>query len=173
MLFLICGMLLYLHLDLFEFLDRYPSFHVQFCPYVFQGKIAPSSGRQCPSFDNYLMPFSFYKPFICAAARGKFVSGAKVLAAVPSISQPRKVYEDALETGGPGRSCQQTMKRRVLEEWFSGMVNGNLSHFCAIDNLVYMSLLFSPLRLIHVIVVQEREPRPAGSPPVFRQYTAS
>ena len=34
------------------------------------------------------------------AARGKFVSGAKVLAAVPSISQPRRVYEDRLETGG-------------------------------------------------------------------------
>ena len=27
-----------------------------------------------------------------AAACGKFVSGAKVLAAVPSISQPRRVY---------------------------------------------------------------------------------
>ena len=38
--------------------------------------------------------------------RGKFVSGNKVLAAVPSISQPRRVYrelyenEDGLETGG-------------------------------------------------------------------------
>ena len=37
---------------------------------------------------------------------GKFVSGAKVLAAVPSISQPRRVYlelypnEDKLEIGG-------------------------------------------------------------------------
>ena len=102
-------------------------------------------------------------------ARGKF---AKVLAAVPSISQPRRVYEDYLKLAGPGRSCQQTMKYSVLEEWFSGMVNRNLSHFCAIDNLVYMSLLFSPLRLIHVIVVEEREPTPTGSPPVFHQYTA-
>ena len=34
-----------------------------------------------------------------AGARGKFVSGVKVLAAVPSISQPRRVYEDRLETG--------------------------------------------------------------------------
>ena len=37
-------------------------------------------------------------------ARGKFVSCAKVLAAVPSISQPRTVYrelgnEDRLESG--------------------------------------------------------------------------
>ena len=32
--------------------------------------------------------------------RGKFVSGAKVLAAVPSISQPRRVYEDRVKTGG-------------------------------------------------------------------------
>ena len=32
-----------------------------------------------------------------AGARGKFVSGAKVLAAVPSISQRRRVYEDILE----------------------------------------------------------------------------
>ena len=40
-----------------------------------------------------------------AAARGKFVSGAKVLAAVrmPSISQPRRVYEDRLEAGGAGK----------------------------------------------------------------------
>ena len=38
--------LCYLHLDLFQFLCRYLSLHVQFCSYVFQGKIAPSSGRQ-------------------------------------------------------------------------------------------------------------------------------
>ena len=43
-----------------------------------------------------------------------------------------------LKLAVPGRSCQQTMKHRVLEEWFSGMVNRNLSHFCTIDNLVYM-----------------------------------
>ena len=36
---------------------------------------------------------------LAADARGKFVSGAKVLAAVPSISQPRRVYEDRLEAG--------------------------------------------------------------------------
>ena len=39
------------------------------------------------------------------AAREKFVSGAEVLAAVPSISQPRRAYrehgnEDRLESGG-------------------------------------------------------------------------
>ena len=41
-----------------------------------------------------------------ADVRGKFVSGAKVLEAVPVISQPGRVYrelyenEDRLETGG-------------------------------------------------------------------------
>ena len=40
-----------------------------------------------------------------AVVSGKFVSGAKFLAAMPSISQPRRVYrelyknEDRLETG--------------------------------------------------------------------------
>ena len=43
-----------------------------------------------------------------------------------------------LKLAEPGRSCQQTMKYRVLEEWFSGMVNRSLSRFCTIDNLVYM-----------------------------------
>ena len=44
----------YLHLELFQFLHRYPSLHVQFCLCVFQGKIASSSGKQCSSFDMYL-----------------------------------------------------------------------------------------------------------------------
>ena len=48
------------------------------------------------------------------------------------------------------------MKYRVLGEWFSGMVNRNLSHFYTIDNLVYMLSLLSLLRLIPVIVVHER-----------------
>ena len=39
------------------------------------------------------------------AARGKFISSAKVLAAMPSISQARRVYrkhgnEDRLKSGG-------------------------------------------------------------------------
>ena len=90
-----------------------------------------------------------------AEARGKFVSRAKVLAAVPNISQPRRVYEDRPETGGAAKELS-TMKNRVLEEWFSGMATRNLSHFCTIDNLVYMLSLFSLLRLIHVIVLHER-----------------
>ena len=61
-----------------------------------------------------------------------------------------------LKLAEPGRSCQQTMKYRVLDEWFSGMVNRNLSHFCTIDNLVHMLSLFSLLRLIHIIVGHER-----------------
>ena len=64
-------------------------------------------------------------------ASGKFVSGAKVLAAVPSISQPREEFTKIdLKLAEQGRSCQQTMKYRVLEEWFSEMVNRNLSHVC-------------------------------------------
>ena len=43
-----------LHLDLFQFMHRYLSLHIQFCSYVFHGKIALSSGRQRPSFDMYL-----------------------------------------------------------------------------------------------------------------------
>ena len=72
-------------------------------------------------------------------ARGKFVSGAKALAAVPSISLPSREFTRIdLKLAEPGRSCQQTMKYRVLEEWFSGMMNRNLSHFCTVDNLVYI-----------------------------------
>ena len=65
-----------------------------------------------------------------AAAHGKFVSGAKVLAAVPSIPQSRRVYrelyenEDRLETGGES-SCQQRLKYRILEECFSRIENRN------------------------------------------------
>ena len=44
----------HLHLDLFQFLHRYLSLHVQFCLYNFQGKIAPSSEGQCLLFDMYL-----------------------------------------------------------------------------------------------------------------------
>ena len=93
-------------------------------------------------------------------AREKFVSGAKVLAAVPSISQPRRVYrklyqnEDRLETGG-GSSCR--LKYRVLEECFPGIENRKCSlfHFCTTGNLVYMLTLFGLLRLIHMIVAKE------------------
>ena len=42
-----------------------------------------------------------------AVARGKFVSGAKVLAAVPSIWQPKeKFMKIDLKLAEPGRSCQ-------------------------------------------------------------------
>ena len=54
-----------------------------------------------PRVLNILNKFLFDKKLVLYDdARGKFVSGAKVLAAVPSISQPRRVYEDRLETGG-------------------------------------------------------------------------
>ena len=59
---------------------------------------------------------------------------------------------------------------------FSRMVNRNLtlSHFCTLENVVYnMLTLFSLLRLIHMIRLEELEPRPIGSPPVLSQCTAS
>ena len=49
-----------------------------------------------------------------AAARGKFVSGAKVLAAVPSMSQPKEFTMIYLKLAGPGRGFQQTLKYRDL-----------------------------------------------------------
>ena len=48
-------------------------------------------------------------------ARGKFVSGAKVLAIVPSSSQPRRVYEDRLETGGAGKKLSTNNEIRSFE----------------------------------------------------------
>ena len=53
-------------------------------------------------------------------ARGKFVSGAKVLAAVPSISKPRRVYRElhGKRIDLTGRSCQQRLKYKVSEECF-------------------------------------------------------
>ena len=72
-----------------------------------------------------------------------------------------------LKVAEPGRSGQQTMKYGVSKEWFSGMpmVNRNLSHFCTIDNLVYMLSLFSLLRLIHVIVWYMRDTAKANGVP--------
>ena len=57
------------------------------------------------------------------AARGKFVSGAKVLASVPRFSQPRRVYEVRLESGGAGKELstnnemQSFGKSGFLEWW--------------------------------------------------------
>ena len=49
-----------------------------------------------------------------AGARGKFVSGAKLLAAVPSISHLGRLYEDVLETGGPGTNNEIQSFGRVV-----------------------------------------------------------
>ena len=88
-----------------------------------------------------------------ADARGKFVSGAKVLAVVPSISQPIRVYEDRLETGGAGKELSTNNE---IQSFGRVVFWNDESHFCTIDNLVYMLSLFSLLRLIHVIVLDER-----------------
>ena len=52
--------------------------------------------------------------YIIADARGKFVSGAKVLAAVPSMWQPKQFTRIDLKLAGSGRSFQQTLKYRDL-----------------------------------------------------------
>ena len=112
------------------------------------------------------------------AACGKFLSGAKVLAALPSISQPRRIYRELhdyeIDLKLTGSSCQQGLKYRVLEEcFFSRMVNRNfiLFYFCTIDRLVHVLTLFRLLRLIHM--TGEIEPRPVGSPLVIHKCTAS
>ena len=91
----------------------------------------------------------------CVAARGKFVSGAKVLAAVPSMSQPKEFTRIDLKLAGPGRSFQQTLKCRDLS-W-----NGESHLFLA--QLIIQFICCHCLVLIHVIVVQEREPSKANS----------
>ena len=47
-------------------------------------------------------------------ARGKFVSGAKVLAAVLSMSQPKEFTRIDLKLARPGRGFQQTLEYRDL-----------------------------------------------------------
>ena len=91
--------------------------------------------------------YRFFKgKFEVGVARGKFVSGAKVLAAVPSISQPRRVYrelyenEDRLETGGEAVVNKTEMQSLGTDN---------------LGNLVYMFTLFGLLRLIHMIVAKE------------------
>ena len=80
-----------------------------------------------------------------SAARGKFISGAKVLAVVQSMSQPKRVYEDKLETGGAGKelSTNNEIQRRFGRVVFWNGVNRNLPHFCRIDHPVCMLSLFS------------------------------
>ena len=89
------------------------------------------------------------------AARGKFVSGAKVLAAVPSMSQPKEFTRIDLKLAGPGWSFQQTLKYRDFSR------NGESHLFLA--QLIIQFICCHCLVLIHVIVVQEREPNKANS----------
>ena len=83
-------------------------------------------------------------------ALGKFVSGAKVLAAVPSISQRRRVYPELHKKKERLNGKELSTKTEIQsdEECFSGMVNRNLilSHFCTIHSLV--SLYVVTVRLI-------------------------
>ena len=88
-------------------------------------------------------------------ARGKFVSGAKVLAAVPSMSQPKEFTRTDLKLAVLRRSFQQTLKYRDLSR------NGESHLFLA--QLIVQFICCHCLVLIHVIVVQEREPSKANS----------
>ena len=92
------------------------------------------------------------------AARGKFVSGAKVLAAVPSMSQPKEFTRTDLKLAVPGRSFQQTLKYRDLSR--NGESHLFLAQSCT--NIIQF-ICCHCLVLIHVIVVQEREPSKANS----------
>ena len=87
--------------------------------------------------------------------RGKFVSGAKVLAAVPSMLQPKEFTRIDLKLAGPGRSFQQTLKYSDLSQ------NGESHLFLA--QLIIQFICCHCLVLIQVIVVQEREPSKANS----------
>ena len=64
---------------------------------------------------------------------------------MPSMLQSKRVYEDKLETGGAGKelSTNNEIPRRFGRVVFLNGVNRNLSHFCRIDNPVYMLSLFS------------------------------
>ena len=60
-------------------------------------------------------------------ARGKFVSGAKVLAAVPSMSQPKDFTRIDLTLADRERVFNKH-RNTEIERVFSGMVNRTLSH---------------------------------------------
>ena len=57
-------------------------------------------------FDTYSDTHIYLQIHTSGAVRGKFVSGVKVLAAMPSVSQRRRIYrepnenKDRLEIGG-------------------------------------------------------------------------
>ena len=78
------------------------------------------------------------------------------------MSQPKEFMRIDLKLAGPGRSFQQTLRKyRDLSR------NGESHLFLA--QLIIQFICCHCLVLIHVIVVQEREPR---SPPVLHQYPA-
>ena len=78
-----------------------------------------------------------------------FVTGAKVLAAVPSMSQPKEFTRTDLKLAMLGRSFQPTLKYRDLSR------NGESHLFLA--QLIIQFICCHCLVLIHVIVVQERK----------------
>ena len=76
--------------------------------------------------------FTVFEIMGVGSAHGKFVSGAKVMAAVPSMSQPKEFTRIDLKLAEPGRSFQQTLKYRDLSR------NGESHLF-----LVQLIILFS------------------------------
>ena len=74
----------------------------------------------------------------------------------------KRVYGDRFETGGAWNEFSTNTEIQRLREWFSRMVNRNLSHYF-LSQLITQFICCHCLVLIHVIVVQEREPSKASS----------
>ena len=104
-------------------------------------KKIPTPGEYCERSSQLFL--------LVGVSRGKFVSGAKVLAAVPSMSQPKEFTRTDLKLAVLGRSFQQTLKYRDLSR------NGE-SHLFLVQ-LIIQFICCHCLVLIHVIVVQERD----------------
>ena len=61
-----------MHLDLFQFLHKNLSFHVLFCPHVFQGEIAPQF-RKTVSFRKFIKHTNFCGKHISNCLFAKFL----------------------------------------------------------------------------------------------------
>ena len=86
-----------------------------------------SQDRSCPKLP-IAYQFSHHAIYESApAAPGKFVSGAKVLAAVPSMSQPKDFTSLHLTLADRERVFNKH-RNTEIERVFSGMVNRTLSH---------------------------------------------
>ena len=95
-------------------------------------------------------------------AHGKFVSGAKALAACQVSRSQEEFIVNYMKTRRgfnlAGKQLSTKTQIQSTEECFSRMVNRNviLVYFCTTDNPVHMLPLLDLSRLIHMIVALER-----------------